>query len=254
VAAASSKLVHVHWLGHSTVLIELDGVRMLTDPLLRSRVAHLRRSTPAPTPDATVDAVLISHGHHDHLDLPSLRKLPRSVAVVVPRGLGELVRKQGFADVREVLAGDELDFSGVRVRVTHAEHDERRAGSKARAAPVGYALLGTSRVFFAGDTDVFPGLEDLISDLDLALIPIWGWGASLGSGHLDPTRAADAVALLRPRFAVPIHWGTFRPFHHRAGARFLRDPVDAFAAAARERAPEVEVRVLEPGESLTLQS
>ena len=120
--------------------------------------------------------------------------------------------------MREVLAGDELDFSGVRVRVSHAEHDERRAGSKVRAAPVGYALLGSCRAFFAGDTDVFPGLEHIVSDLDLALIPIWGWGASLGTGHLDPTRAAEAVALLRPRVAVPIHWGTFRPLHRGSRA------------------------------------
>ena len=163
------------------------------------------------------------------------------------------MRKQGFADVREVLAGDELEVSGLHVRATHAEHDERRAGSRARAAPVGYALLGSARVFFAGDTDVFPGLEGIVSELDLALVPIWGWGASLGTGHLDPARAADAVALLRPRVAVPIHWGTFRPLHNRSRAPFLRDPVDEFVAAARERAPEVEVRVLEPGESLTMQ-
>lgn len=245
--------MNVRWLGHSTVLIELDGVQVLTDPLLRKRVVHLRRSTPAPAPETNVDAVLISHGHHDHLDLPSLRKLPRSVPVVVPRGLGELVQKQGFADVREVLAGDELDLSGLRVRVSHAEHDERRRGSAIRAVPVGYALLGSSRAFFAGDTDVFPGLGHIVSDLDLALVPIWGWGASLGSGHLDPQSAADAVALLRPRVVVPIHWGTFRPLHNRARAGFLQDPVKEFAAAARERAPEVEVRVLAPGESLTLQ-
>jgi L-ascorbate metabolism protein UlaG (beta-lactamase superfamily) len=246
--------VDVRWVGHSTVLIELDGVQVLTDPLLRKRVAHLRRSTPAArAPDAAVDAVLISHGHHDHLDLPSLRKLPHSVPVIVPRGLGELIRKQGFADVREVLAGDELEVSGLRVRVSHAEHDERRRGSAIRAAPVGYALHGSASVFFAGDTDVFPGLEHIVSDLDLALIPIWGWGATLGSGHLDPRSAAEAVALLRPRVVVPIHWGTFRPLHNRARAGFLRDPVDEFAAAARERTPEVEVRVLAPGESLTLQ-
>ena len=246
--------MEVRWLGHSTVLVELDGVQVLTDPLLRKRVAHLRRSTPAARAPATaVDAVLISHGHHDHLDLPSLRKLPRAVPVIVPRGLGELIRKQGFADVREVLAGDELEVSGVRVRVSHAEHDERRRGSAIRAVPVGYALLGSASVFFAGDTDVFPGLEHIVSDLDLALIPIWGWGATLGSGHLDPQSAAEAVALLRPRVVVPIHWGTFRPLHNRARAGFLRDPVDAFATAARERAPEVEVRVLAPGESLTLQ-
>ena len=244
--------MNVRWLGHSTVLLDLDGARVLTDPLLRRRVAHLRRSSPTPT-NTAVDAVLISHGHHDHLDLPSLRKLPRSVPVVVPRGLGQLVRKQGFADVREVLEGDELEVSGLRLHVTHAEHDERRRGSAIRAAPVGYALLGSASVFFAGDTDVFPGLEHIVADLDLALIPIWGWGSTLGSGHLDPQSAAEAVALLRPRVVVPIHWGTFRPLHNRARAGFLRDPVDEFAAAARERAPDVEVRVLAPGESLTLQ-
>jgi L-ascorbate metabolism protein UlaG (beta-lactamase superfamily) len=245
--------VNVRWLGHSTVLIELDGVRVLTDPLLRKRVIHLRRSSPAPAAEANVDAVLISHGHHDHLDLPSLRKLPRSAPVVVPRGLGDLVQKQGFGDVREVLAGDELEVSGLRIRVSHAEHDERRRGSAIRAAPVGYALLGSANVFFAGDTDVFPGLGHIVSDLHLALVPIWGWGANLGSGHLDPQSAADAVALLRPRVVVPIHWGTFRPLHNRARAGFLHDPVKEFAAAAHERAPEVEVRVLAPGESLTLQ-
>ncbi len=197
--------MEVRWLGHSTVLLELDGARVLTDPLLRRRVAHLRRSSPAPT-ETAVDAVLISHGHHDHLDLPSLRKLPRSVPVVVPRGLGPLVRKQGFADVREVLAGDELEVSGLRVRVSHAEHDERRVGSRARAAPVGYALLGSSRVFFAGDTDVYPGLEGIVSELDLALVPIWGWGASLGTGHLDPAqrRRRGGAAETASRRADPL--------------------------------------------------
>ena len=245
--------MHLVWHGHATVTCELDGVRFLTDPLLRRRVAHLWRSTPAATLERPPDVVLVSHAHHDHLDVPSLRSLPRSTPAVVPRGLGRIVRKTGLANVHEVEAGDVLDFSGVEVRATYAVHDERRAGSKVRAAPVGYALIGSSRVYFAGDTDVFPELEGLVEHLDVALIPIWGWGPSLGSGHLDPDRAAEAVALLRPRVAVPIHWGTFRPITTRARAGFLRTPVETFVAATRERAPEVEVRVLQPGESLTME-
>jgi L-ascorbate metabolism protein UlaG (beta-lactamase superfamily) len=92
-------------------------------------------------------------------------------------------------------------------------------------------------------------MEGLVPDLDVALIPVWGWGASLGPGHLDPKRAAEAVALLKPRIAIPIHWGTFVPLHRSKRATFLRAPVEEFARAARNKAPDVDVRVLNPGEA-----
>jgi L-ascorbate metabolism protein UlaG (beta-lactamase superfamily) len=195
---------------------------------------------------------LISHAHHDHLDLPSLKLLPGSPELIVPRGLRQLLRDRGFDRVREVTPGDEIDVAGLTIRVTHAEHEGNRAGSSVRVQPVGYALLGTTRVFFAGDTDLFPELAGLVPELDVALLPIWGWGASLGSGHLDPLRAAEALALLRPRVAIPIHWGSLRPLYRRPGAKFLRAPVDAFVAAASRLAPQVDVRVLAPGESCVL--
>jgi L-ascorbate metabolism protein UlaG (beta-lactamase superfamily) len=89
----------------------------------------------------------------------------------------------------------------------------------------------------------------------VALLPIWGWGPSVGSGHLDPERAARALTLLRPRLAVPIHWGTFYP----VGLRRLRpDPLVRppleFARLARDLAPDVEVRVLQPGSETSLES
>ncbi len=90
-------------------------------------------------------------------------------------------------------------------------------------------------------------------DTDVALVPIWGWGPSLGTGHLDPRRAAEAVALIQPRIAVPIHWGTYYPVTVRKSARgFLQTPVTEFAEAAEELAPAVEVRVLPVGGSLEL--
>jgi L-ascorbate metabolism protein UlaG (beta-lactamase superfamily) len=242
--------------GHATVLVELDGVRLLTDPLLRRRVAHLRRVVPIDADDLlSVDAVLISHAHYDHLDLPSLRRLDRRAHAVVPRGLGRLVRKLGFERVTEMEEGDEIDVRGVTVRATRADHDSERVFG-VRTEALGYAVIGTRRLFFAGDTDLFPELEGLVQNLDLALLPIWGWGADLGRGrHLDPEKAAEAARLLRPRAAVPIHWGTYAPLHLTIGRRvpsFVRAPAAAFEQAVRDRAPGVEVRVLEPGASLEL--
>jgi len=238
----------VSYLGHATTLIELDGARLLTDPLLRRRVAHLVRTSSPPDPPE-IDAVLISHGHLDHLDLPSLERLARATPIVVPAGLGRLVRSRGFQSVSEVEAGDEIAVADVTVRATPADHPGRPAPGRSPQA-VGYAVLGSARVYFAGDTDLFAGMAGLVEQLDIALLPIWGWGPSLGTGHLDPGRAAEALALLAPRLAVPIHWGTLRPFYRTPRAHYLREPVDAFVAAAGELAPRVAVRVLGPGESL----
>jgi L-ascorbate metabolism protein UlaG (beta-lactamase superfamily) len=234
------------------VLVTLDGVRLLTDPLLRRRIVHLRRVVPldATAADA-VDAVLISHAHYDHLDLPSLVRVGRAVPVIVPRGLGSLLRRRGFADVREVEIADEVSIKGVTVHATPASHEGNR-WPRPNAPALGYALYGSQRVFFAGDTGLFPELDGLVPDLDVALLPVWGWGPTLGRGlHLDPERAAEALTLLRPRIAIPIHWGTFSPFFVRDKS-FLREPGEAFRRAAHEVAPEVDVRVLQPGESVTL--
>jgi L-ascorbate metabolism protein UlaG (beta-lactamase superfamily) len=236
------------YLGHATTLVELDGVRLLTDPVLRRRVAHLRRSTPVPAPGEP-DAVLISHAHLDHLDRASLRQLPKDCAVLVPRGLGPLVSALGFDRVQELVPGDELPVGQVVVRATRADHGGRATPGRPAGA-VGYALLGSARVFFAGDTDLFDEMDGLVPDLDLALLPIWGWGPSIGPGHLDPKRAARAAALLGARRAVPIHWGTLRPFYRSPRASFLSEPAVAFADAAKRLAPECEVHILAPGESL----
>lgn len=96
-------------------------------------------------------------------------------------------------------------------------------------------------------------MDDVVRELDLALVPIWGWGAKLGRGkHLDPVRAAEAVKRLRPKVAIPIHWGTYRPFHRGARAAFLTEPAVAFARTVATAAPDTEVRVLKPGETLAL--
>ena len=236
------------------MLIELGGVRLLTDPVLRRGNAHIRRRAAPPAPDVTsdIDAVLISHLHHDHLDLKSLRCLDGPFRLLVPRGAGAFLRSQGFAHAEEMVSGESSDVQGVEVVATPAVHDARRWPiSGPRASPIGFVARAARSVYFAGDTDLFDGMDGLEPELHVALLPVWGWGPRLGPGHLDPQRAARAAQLLRPRLAVPIHWGTFFPRGRRPGDR-LTAPPHEFAKRVAELAPRVTVRVVEPGASLAL--
>jgi L-ascorbate metabolism protein UlaG (beta-lactamase superfamily) len=234
------------------VLIEQGGVRLLTDPVLRRRVAHLRREGEPPAVPVDVDAVLISHLHHDHLDAGSLRLLPGGLRAIVPRGGGKLIRAQGF-DAEEVDAGDVANVGRVSIRAVPAEHDSRRLPLRGpEAEPLGYMIGRAPSVYFAGDTDVFPEMEEL-APVGVALLPVAGWGPKLGPGHMNPERAAQAVALLRARVAVPIHWGTLHPRLTRRGEWFST-PGEQFAAQVAAVAPDSEVRVLRPGESTSVEA
>ena len=230
------------WLGHSTVLVELDGIRLLTDPVLRSRVLHLRRSTPVDERDiGRLDGVLVSHGHWDHLDLPSLRRVDQGATVFVPRGLVPLLhgRRETMRAVVELNAGEEAELGPLRINAVHAEHHAARRRLHRSSAALGYVVEGTRRVYFAGDTDLFSGMREL-APLDLALLPVAGWGPRLPAGHLDPKRAADALTFLCPRVAVPIHWGTYSVWR---ASRPDPSPAQEFARAAADIAPDVEVRI-----------
>lgn len=250
-----SDKTYVRWLGHATVLLNQADTWVLTDPVLRGRVAHLRRRYPLLPEDwpERVDVVLISHVHHDHLDLPSLKRLGRDKLLLVPQGAGEWLQRKGFQNVEELDVGDQRQVECIRITAVPADHDGWRPPFGPTADTIGFMIEGNQSVYFAGDTDLFSGMSGLADAIDLALIPVWGWGPTLGKGHLDPFRAAEAVLRLKPQVAIPIHWGTFHPIGtalRRAG--FLVEPPEVFAKAARGVAPDTEIRILAPGDETTI--
>jgi L-ascorbate metabolism protein UlaG (beta-lactamase superfamily) len=244
----------VRFVGHATTLIELGGVRILTDPFLRSRLGPLERHGDIPDPaDLEADVVVISHGHPDHLDARSLARLPGRPALVVPRGLGARLRQADPSrEVVELAAGDVATVAGIPIQAVRARH--WISPGAPRAEPVGYLLGQGPRIYFAGDTGRFPAMAEATAGVELALLPVWTWGPHLGPGHLGPRGAAEVARDIRAAAVVPIHWGTLYPRHlHRVWRRPLDEPGDRFASFVRRLAPEIDVRVLRPGESTTIE-
>ncbi len=242
----------VTFVGHATVLLEVDGTRILTDPLLRERIGPLRRHGHRIPPEelGPIDLVVVSHAHLDHFDPASLGRLEGTPTILVPRGVGRKLRSEGFARVEEVVAGDVLTLRGVSVSVTKARHGTVLTPLIPRSRPVGYVLERGLRTYFAGDTGGFREMADLADRVDLALLPVWVWGPVVGPGHLDPRRAARAAALIRPQVAIPIHWATYYPAGlDRLSRQHLLEPGLAFARHVARSAPTTEARVLKPGES-----
>jgi len=234
-------------------------VRVLTDPLLRDRVGFLYRQGASiesiwkqlERKELDIDAVLISHVHWDHLDLPSLRLLDRTTHLIVPRGGANLLSKLGFKHISEVGVHETVKVGSIEVQATYAKHNGARIPFMQSADCLGFLLHGRQQVYFAGDTDLFPEMATLSDDLDLALLPVWGWGPTLRGGHLDPSRAAQALTMLRPRLAIPIHWGTFLPLGYAwLQPSFFTQPPHKFKRDALKFAPEVGVHIVQPGEFL----
>jgi L-ascorbate metabolism protein UlaG (beta-lactamase superfamily) len=249
----------ITFVGRATVLIELAGARLLTDPVLRPHLLGvIKRHPPPPGAHVTeaLDAVLISHMHHDHLDFASLRRVGRATRVICPAGARRTFLRRGYGAATELDEGESVRVGAATVTATHAVHEGRRFKLGPMVEAAGYLIeAGGLSVYFAGDTDLYEGMDEMAGRVDVALLPIAGWGPKLGPGHLNPRSAAEAAARIKPRVVIPIHWGTLirRDMVPRA-ERFLRAPAERFAAQLRLLAPAVAVAVLEPGESFDLPS
>ena len=248
----STSAASLRYLGHATVLMELAGRRILTDPVLTDRVAFIRRTAAAPHGDhqQAIDLVLISHGHMDHLHRASLEAVGRDVVTIVPHGMGAMVRRWGFRNVLVADPHERFELGPLSVTATPAIHSGFRPPHGPRGTALGYLIeAGGKRLYFAGDTDIFDEMEAIGQPgLDAALLPVWGWGPRLGEGHLDPERAAVAAGLLDARITVPIHWGTLWPIGMRWRRERLQDPPHRLAAEAERLGLATRVVIANPGE------
>jgi L-ascorbate metabolism protein UlaG (beta-lactamase superfamily) len=249
----------ITWLGHAGIVIRHGPDVLAFDPVVRWRIAHLRRrSLVARASYAQASAVFVSHAHHDHLDLASLRRVRDAARAdaswYAPRGAARVLERAGFAPVVRMTVDDEVAVGALRVRSVPAAHGGDRGGPRrdeAGAEAIGFVVERSDglRVWFAGDTDLDSSLAR-IGQVDVALVPVGGWWRTLGPGHMDAERAARALELVGARVAIPIHWGTYHPIGlWRAMRQVWHEP----ARALERLAPlGVDVRVLDPGEAITI--
>ncbi|ARP74490.1 MBL fold metallo-hydrolase [Streptomyces pluripotens] len=252
--------VEITWWGHATCTVTDANTRVLTDPLFARRLVHLRRRRGGVPPAGArhADVVLVSHLHADHLHLPSLAGLAPGTRLLVPGGAPRAVpglRRLRQLRITEVVPGDEVRIGNLLVRAVPALHDGRRLPVGPHHSPaLGYVVEGEARTYFAGDTGLFEAMAEQVGPVDVALLPVGGWGPYLGEGHLDAGRAARALTRLAPRVAVPVHYGTYWPIGMDAvRPHEFHAPGDEFVRLAAVAAPQVAVYRLGHGESVRLE-
>jgi len=248
------------WYGHASAIVEVDGHRVLLDPVWGDRVSPSptvgpRRMHPPPIPIEDlppVDAVLISHDHYDHLDLPTVRSLLRTQGApfVVPLGIGAHLRRWGVPESRiiELDWGQHTDVGQLRLICTQARHFSGRLFTRDNTLWASWVIRGPSqRVYFGGDTGYTAGFADIAREhgpFGLTLLPIGAYGAQWPHIHMNPEEAVQAHLDLGGDVLLPIHWATFDlAFHAWA------EPVERLCIAAAEAG--VALAVPRPGERIT---
>ena len=242
---ANSTQPTVTWIGHSTLLMQMEGINFLTDPIWSRTPSPFPPIGPSRWVDPgialedlpVIDFVLISHNHFDHLDLPTLRKLAaRNPGIIffVPLGNADLFIKNGISQVQELDWGQSLSYKQLRIHCLPAQHWSKRTVSDTRKTLwASWAVIGGERRFyFAGDTGYFSGFKkigEILGPFDLAAVPIGAYKprAMMAASHMNPEEAVEAALDLQADAALAIHFGTFD-----LSDEPLDEPPQRFKAAA----------------------
>jgi len=249
------------WVGHATMLVQLDGVNILTDPIWSERTGPYgigpRRLVPPGVRFEDlppIHAVIISHDHYDHLDRATVLRLAREhhPTFFVPLGIGTWLRHEGVQNVVELDWWDAQIYRGVTFIATPAQHGSGRTlADQNERLWASWAVLGArERFFFGGDTGYTPGMAEIgrrLGPFDVAVLPIGGYSAYnvRHPNHLSPEESVQLFEDLRAKLLVPMHWGTFA-----LNREPYREPPDRLLAEALRRGLEEQVAILSPGQSI----
>ncbi|HWO74555.1 MAG TPA: MBL fold metallo-hydrolase [Bacillus sp. (in: firmicutes)] len=211
----------ITWVGHSTFLIQLEGLNILTDPVWANRMGIQKRLTEPGIPIEQlpeIDIVVISHGHYDHLDFGSIKKLKGSPSFYVPIGLKTLFTRRGYSKVVEANWWDSFTYKGLQISFVPAQHWTKRSLTDTNRSHWGGWIFEAHNpkqsVYFVGDTGYFRGFHDIAHrfDLDIVLMPIGAYEPEwfMKVSHINPEDAIKAFLELKGRLFIPMHYGAFR--------------------------------------------
>jgi L-ascorbate metabolism protein UlaG (beta-lactamase superfamily) len=243
------------WIGHSTFLIQINGVNILTDPVWANRMGLQKRLTQpgimlGELPE--IDIVVISHGHYDHLDFPTLKKLKGNPQYFVPIGLGPLFRKKGYSNVEEMSWWDETECKGIQLHFVPAQHWTRRTLTDINTSHWGGWIFQTPKetFYFVGDTGYFPGFKEIGErfTIDTVFMPIGAYEPEwfMRDSHISPEDSVTAFNELKAKLFVPMHYGAYRLADDTGPEALER----LYQAWEKENLPEEKLRVLDIGETV----
>ncbi len=242
------------WLGHASVLIELDGVRVLTDPVFSKRASPFlfigpARLHPVPLPLEQwthIDAVVISHDHFDHLDMDAVRQLAQGgTHFFVGLGIGAHLERWQVpsAQIHEMDWWEQADFKGLQIHCTPARHYSGRTSMNNSTLWASWLVKGpTHSVYFSGDTGYaghFKAIRERLGAPELALIKVGAYGDTWMDIHMNPESAVQAYLDLGAHSMLPVHWATFNLAYHDWAEPIVR----TVAAAQAKGVPVITPRV-----------